>query len=109
MFIILVTTDTLLSNIPKLDIKETNWMIFNFCFQVTIKAKELWGHLDGWMAKHLLAQQIPDLPGMQVQKKVTVVEMWKEITKEYTEKGVYAQMDLCMQFFGLRLAKRADV
>ena len=35
--------------------------------------------------------------------------MWKEISKEYTEKGAYAQTDLCTQFLKLRLAKGADV
>ena len=35
--------------------------------------------------------------------------MWKEISKEYTEKGAYAQMDLRTQFLELRLAKGADV
>ena len=46
---------------------------------------------------------------MQVQKKATVAEMWKEISKEYTEKGAYTQMDLRTQFLKLRLAKGADV
>ena len=104
-----VTTDILPSNVPKLDVKKTNWAIFAFCFQVTIKVKDLWGHLDGsttcpkypdpmntdqktevnkWvkdeqMAKHLLAQWIPDLTALWVQKKVTVAEMWKEISKKY--------------------------
>ena len=82
MSVIPVTTDILPSNVPKLDVKGTNWAIFAFCFQVAIEAKDLWGHLDGstacpvypaplsadqtaevnkWnkdeqMAKHLLAQ-----------------------------------------------------
>ena len=81
-----VTTDILPSNVPKLDMKGTNWAIFAFRFQVTVEAKDLWGHLDGstaclkypdpmsadqktevnkWvkderMAKYLLAQRIPD-------------------------------------------------
>ena len=35
--------------------------------------------------------------------------MWKEISKEYTEKGAYAQTDLCIQFLESRLARGADV
>ena len=35
--------------------------------------------------------------------------MWKEISKEYTEKGAYAQTDLRTQFLELRLAKGVDV
>ena len=135
MSVVPVTTDILLSNVPKLNIKGTNWAIFAFCFQVAIEAKDLWGHLDGsttcpkypdpmsadqktevnkWvkdkrMAKHLLAQRIPDSTALQVQKKMTVAEMWAEITKEYMEKGVYAQTDLRVQFLKLKLAKGADV
>ena len=61
------------------------------------------------MAKHLLAQWIPDSTTLRVQKKMTMAEMWAEITKEYTEKGAYAQMDLCAQFLESKLAKGADV
>ena len=42
-----ITTDTLPSNVPKLDVKGTNWAIFSFRFQVAIEAKELWSHFDG--------------------------------------------------------------
>ncbi|KAG2344659.1 hypothetical protein BDR05DRAFT_999045 [Suillus weaverae] len=37
-----VTTDTLPSNMPKLDLKGMNWAIFSVCFQVAVKAKDLW-------------------------------------------------------------------
>ena len=130
-----VTTDILPSNVPKLDVKGTNWAIFAFCFQVAVEVKDLWGHLDGsttcpkypdpmsadqktevnkWvkdeqMAKYLLAQQIPDSTALRVQKKATVADMWKEISKEYTEKGAYAQTDLCTQFLESKLAKGADI
>ena len=130
-----VTTDILPSNVPKLDMKGTNWAIFAFRFQVAVEAKDLWGHLDGstacpkypdpmstdqktevnkwvkdeWMAKYLLAQRIPDSTALRVQKKATVADMWKEISKEYTEKGVYAQTDLHTQFLKSRLAKGVDV
>jgi hypothetical protein len=42
-----VTTDTLPSNVPKLDIKGTNWAIFSLRFQIAVEAKELWDHFDG--------------------------------------------------------------
>ena len=135
MSVIPVTTDILPSNVPKLDVKGTNWAIFAFRFQVAVEAKDLWGHLDGstarpsytdpltpeqqtevnkWvkderMAKHLLAQRIPDSTALRVQKKTTVAEMWAEITKEYTEKGASAQTDLRAQLRELKLAKGADV
>ncbi|OJA13051.1 hypothetical protein AZE42_11791 [Rhizopogon vesiculosus] len=41
-----VTTDTLPSNVPKLDIKGANWAIFSLCFQIAVEAKELWKQFD---------------------------------------------------------------
>ena len=81
-----VITDMLPNNIPKLDVNETNWIIFSFHFQVAVKAKALLDHFDSmkttpsvsnpatnegtealntWhknegMAKYLLTQHIPD-------------------------------------------------
>ncbi|KAG1784721.1 uncharacterized protein HD556DRAFT_1193168, partial [Suillus plorans] len=42
-----VTTDTLPTNVPKLDIKGTNWVIFSLRFQIAVEAKELWKQFDG--------------------------------------------------------------
>lgn len=64
---------------------------------------------DKQIAKHLLAQKIPDLTILQVQKKTTVAEMWAEITEECIEKGVYTQTALHTQFLESKLAKGADV
>ena len=61
------------------------------------------------MAKHLLAQWVLNSTALQVQKKMTMAEMWAEIAKEYTKKGTYAQMDLCVQFLELKLAKGVNV
>ena len=61
---------------------------------------------DEQVAKHLLAQQTPDLTALQVQKKTTVADM-KEISKEYMEKGMYTQIDLCAQFLKSKLVKRS--
>ena len=35
--------------------------------------------------------------------------MWGKITKEYTEKGTYAQTDLCAQFLDSKLQKGVEV
>ena len=42
-----ITTDTLLGNVPKLNIKGANWAILLFCFRTAVEAKELWPHFDG--------------------------------------------------------------
>ncbi|KAG2341950.1 hypothetical protein P692DRAFT_201684519, partial [Suillus brevipes Sb2] len=105
-----VTTDTLPSNVPKLDIKGTNWAIFSLRFQVAVEAKELWRFFDGscprpaspvsatevtalekWrknenLAKHLLTQRIPDSTALRIRNFDSVASMWAEIVREYTEK-----------------------
>ena len=130
-----ITTNTLLSNIPKLDVKGMNWAIFSFHFQVAVKAKELWSHFNGtstspavsvtpmaaettvsnkWrkdesLAKHLLTQQIPNSTALCIRNLTTVTSMWGKITKEYTEKGTYAQTDLRAQFLNSKLQKGVEV
>ncbi|KIJ08750.1 hypothetical protein PAXINDRAFT_62789, partial [Paxillus involutus ATCC 200175] len=50
------------------------------------------------IAKHLLTQHIPDSTALRVRNLVNVAAMWKEIVREYTEKGAYAQTDLRTKF-----------
>jgi hypothetical protein len=137
-----VTMDTLPTNVPKLDIKGTNWAIFSLCFQIAVEAKDLWKQFDGtnpqpigplttsggttvvsppnpvtlaqWqkhesLTKHLLTQHIPDSTALCVQHLPDVVTMWKEIMREYTEKGAYAQTDLRTKFLELKCPGRGDV
>jgi hypothetical protein len=130
---VLVTTDTLPSNVPKLDLKGSNWAIFLLHFQVAVEAKELWKYFDGscprptspttasevtiaekWqknenLAKHLLTQQIPDSTALQVRNLADVATMWAEIVREYTEKGAYAQTDLQTKFLESKCTTGGDV
>ncbi|KIK36290.1 hypothetical protein CY34DRAFT_33746, partial [Suillus luteus UH-Slu-Lm8-n1] len=116
-----VTTDTLPSNVPKLDLKGTNWAIFSLRFQVAVEAKDLWKQFDGSnpkpismskhenLAKHLLTQRIPDSTALRVRNLSDVAAMWKEIVREYTKKGAYAQTDLRTKFLESRCPARGDV
>lgn len=136
-----VTTDTLPSNVPKLDLKGTNWAIFSLRFQTAVEAKDLWKQFDGsnpkpvgspatggtttvsppdpvalaqWqkhenLAKHLLTQRIPDSTALRVRNLTDVVAMWKEIVREYTEKGAYAQTDLRTKFLESKCPGGGDV
>ncbi|KIJ13490.1 hypothetical protein PAXINDRAFT_81161, partial [Paxillus involutus ATCC 200175] len=138
-----ITTDTLPSNVPKLDIKGANWAIFSLRFQVAVEAKQLWKQFDGtdprpvgisttapdgtvlesppdadelakWLkseniAKHLLTQRIPDSTALRVRNLVNVAAMWKEIVREYTEKGAYAQTDLHTKFLESSCPTDGDV
>ncbi|KAF8834454.1 hypothetical protein BDN67DRAFT_871085, partial [Paxillus ammoniavirescens] len=109
-----ITTDSLLSNVPKLNVKGTNWVIFTFCFQVAIEAKDLWKQFDGlisqpvaattsplmeaetaanalWhkhesQAKNLLTQYIPNSTVLCIWNITMVHAMWTEIVQEYTKK-----------------------
>jgi hypothetical protein len=137
-----VTTDTLPTNVPKLDIKGTNWVIFSLRFQVAIEAKELWKQFDGtnpkpvgspitsggtttvsppdpvalaqWqkhenLVKHLLTQHIPNSTALHVRNLTNIVAMWKEIVREYTEKGAYAQTNLRTKFLESKCPGGGDV
>ncbi|KAF8550558.1 hypothetical protein OG21DRAFT_1487670 [Imleria badia] len=94
--VIPITTDTLLNNIPKLDVKGMSWTIFVFWFLFAVKAKELWGHFDGTATHPPVAN--PQAPTNEettaINHLATVCNMWKEIKTEYTEKGAYLQTDL---------------
>ncbi|OJA13368.1 hypothetical protein AZE42_11464 [Rhizopogon vesiculosus] len=119
-----ITTDTLPNNVPKLDVKGTNWAIFSLRFQIAVGAKELWTHFDGtaprpvgtptWqksesLAKHLLTQRIPDSTALRVWNLTDVAAMWTEIVREYTEKGTYAQTDLRTKFLESKCPSGGDV
>ena len=133
-----ITTDTLPSNVPKLELKGTNWAIFAFRFQTAVAAKELWKQFDGktpcptpadmkagattaeaaaieqWrknenLAKNLLTQRIPDSTALRVKSLPTVAAMWKEITREFTEKGAYAQTELRAQFLESSCPSGGDI
>ena len=64
-----ITTDTLLFNALKLDIKETNWTIFCFCFQVVVEAKELWFQFDG-------SSTLPTMPTIPTATETTALNKW---------------------------------
>ncbi|KAG2758123.1 hypothetical protein P692DRAFT_20867022 [Suillus brevipes Sb2] len=128
-----VTTYTLPSNVPKLDIKGTNWAIFSLCFQVAVEAKELWKYFDGscprptspvtatettalekWkknenLTKHLLTQRIPDSTALRIRNLPDVASMRGEIIREYTEKGAYTQTDLRTKFLESKCPGGGDV
>ncbi|KAG1825137.1 hypothetical protein DFJ58DRAFT_849614 [Suillus subalutaceus] len=101
------TMDTLPTNVPKLDIKGTNWAIFSLRFQIAVEAKVAEKHEN--LAKHLLTQHIPDSTALCVRNLSNVVTMWKEIVREYTKKGAYAQTDLCTKFLELKCPGGGDV
>jgi hypothetical protein len=42
-----VTTNTLPSNVPKLDVSGKNWAIYHIHFTCAVQSKGIWSHLDG--------------------------------------------------------------
>ena len=66
-----ITTDTLLSNVPKLDVKGTNWAIFVFRFQVTVEVKELWSHFDG-------SSSPPTISATPMATETTALNKWRK-------------------------------
>ena len=70
-----------------------------------IKAKNQWDK-DERSAKTLLAQKLPDSTVMEIHLKRTVKEQWEAVVKEYTQKGVYMQMELRAKFLTLRCPEK---
>ena len=64
---------------------------------------------DKRSAKSLLTQKIPDSALMRIQKCKTVKERWDAITTEYTEKGTFAQTDLCTCFLESKCPEKGNV
>ena len=115
-------SDSLPSDVPKLQPTGVNWAIFYICFSSAIQAKGKWGHFNGtvtppptpsgpptpeqlatnvqWTkdevsARNLLLQKLPDLSVMKICHQLTIHATWNVITKEYTEKSIFAQTELC--------------
>ena len=113
-------SDPLPSSVLKLDADSENWAIFLVHFMDNVEAKGFWGHFDGSLpapvismsssesekaeklqwekeersAKTLLTQKLPNLTVMEIQSKKSVKERWEVVVKEYTKKGVFAQMEM---------------
>ena len=133
-------TDTLPSNVLKLDVFGANWAIWSLHFFIAIDAKGKWGHFDGtlprpvpplntpfslltqtiltevyqWdddehVSRYLLTQRIPDSTVMHLCGLLTVHAMWEAISREYSVKGAYAQMDLHTQFIESKCPEGGDV
>ena len=59
--------------------------------------------------KSPLTQKIPDSTLMHIHKKLTVKEQWEAIVTEYTEKGAYAQTDLCSRFLESKCPEKGNI
>ncbi len=76
-----ITADfTVLSNILKLDVSGTNWVIFHYCFEIAVKSKGVWGHFDGFKPSPPGPQQGDDA-ATAAAATAEVVE-WKKKEKE---------------------------
>ena len=64
---------------------------------------------DEWSVKSPLTQKIPDSTLMHIHKKLTVKEQWEAIVTEYTEKGAYAQTDLCSRFLESKCPEKGNI
>jgi hypothetical protein len=130
-----LTTNLLLTTIPKLKSTGLNWTVFLMWFQDMLKARGFWGHFDGstvcpalskppkpeeeatlaqWnknkqTAKSLLIQHIPDSTLICVHSKVLVKESWDAIIVKYTQKGAYSQTNLKQKFLEMKCSAKANV
>ena len=56
-----------------------------------------------------MTQHISDLTVICTSRLNTVALIWTEIIYEYTEKGAYAQTELCTMFLESKCPERGDV
>jgi len=129
--------DTLPSSVPKLDADGLNWAIFSIRFEDAVQAKGFWGHfssttprptatiesaptakelaaIEKWdkdehSARSLLTQKLPDSALMCIQNKLSVKEHWEAITMEFTQKGAFAQTELCACFLDMKCPEKGNV
>jgi hypothetical protein len=132
-----ITTDLLPSTVPKLHERGNNWAIFALRFKMAVKAKSLWGHMDGtstcpvpanpanvtaaettaiadWekneaLAQNLLGSRVPDSTAFLLANQTTAADMWNVIVREYTSKGAYAQTEMRTKFLESRCSYGGDV
>jgi len=64
---------------------------------------------DEWSAKSLLTQKIPDSALMKLRNKKSILERWDMIIRKYTEKGTFAQTELCTRFLEMKCPNKGDV
>jgi len=129
--------DILPSNVPKLEPNGLNWAVFSLRFEDVVQAKGFWGHFNGttpcpaaaiesaptadelaaiekWekdecSSRSLLTQKLLDSALMCIRTKPLVRERWEAIMKEFTEKGAFAQMELCALFLDLKCPEKGNV
>jgi len=129
--------DILPSNVPKLEPNGLNWAVFSLHFEDAVQAKGFWGHFNGttpcptaaiesaptaeelatiekWekdkrSSRSLLTQKLPDSALMRIRTKPSVRERWEAITKEFTEKGAFAQMELRALFLDMKCPEKGNV
>ena len=64
---------------------------------------------DKRSVKSLLTQKLPDSALMHICKAKTVKERWDVISIEYTEKGTFAQTDLCTRFLESKCPEKGNI
>jgi hypothetical protein len=124
------------TSIPKLDATGLNWAVFSLRFEDSVQGKGFWGHFSGttpcptatiesaptadelaaienWekdesSARSLLTQKLPDSALMCIRNKPSVKERWEAITTEFTQKGAFAQMELCARFLDMKCPEKGN-
>lgn len=61
------------------------------------------------IALYLLSQRLPDSTLVSISRYETCTEKWTAVTREYTEKSVYAQTSLRAEFLEAKMPEGADV
>ncbi len=127
---------TTLSNVPKLAVDGSNWLIFHFHLEIGIESKGVCGHFDGtspspanpppsgdtaaltalneWLKKekeahHYLAQKLEDSILMELLRLTSITQMWTALSSKYTALSSHIIADMQCQFNNLKCPDNGNV
>lgn len=105
------------SAFEKLDATGRNWTTFRQRFQIAVRQKEAWGHLDGTSTRPVPADEANVEPAEQVAiaaftkhaRKETATTIWAAIVQEFAQKSMLLRANLRTQFLTMRAMSGANL
>ena len=118
------------SNVPKLEVDGTNWVMFSTRLRIALQDKDVFGHLDGtaikpnavskpdeytaWLkkehqARNLLTQKLHDSTLTKLLSLDSTVEWWKAITNKFTVKSSHVVAAIRSAFEKMKCADNGNI
>jgi hypothetical protein len=118
------------SNVPKLEVDGTNWVMFSTRLRIALNDKDVYGHLDGtsvkpdpdadaegysaWLKKenqalNLLTQKLHDSTLTKLLSLSSAAEWWTAVTKEFTVKSSHVVAAMRTAFEKMKCADGGNI